>query len=448
MIKIKKYTTEQIAEIIGGELVGLDVVIDSVSTDTREENLENSCFFAISGNNYDGVDYIDIAIEKGAKVIVTEKKFDTNITAIYVKNVRESFLKFASENIGKSKIIAVTGSVGKTSVKELIRGILSKKYKVMATIENHNNEIGVAQTLFSITDEDFCIVEMGMRKRGEIDLLARACKPYISVITNAGIAHLERLGSEKEIFKAKCEVLSHTSLCAVVPFEDRFLSLDYKTVKPIFIGDKDIFIESFYYDEDGIKYVVKNNILNEKAEFKMKTFFLHDVKNSLIAYCVSRLLGISLENIQEGILEFKNCKNRGNIYSHRGITIIDDSYNSSYDGLVSALEGLISYSKIKGKVPYAVLGDMLEIGKKSEKYHKKIGVFARELGVEKLYCYGDFAKFICEGFNGGECFSSKELLFQAVLNDLAGNEVVLIKASHMERFDTIAKKLKERINEY
>ncbi len=449
MIRTRAYRASEIAKIVDGELVGEDTLIDKISTDTREEWLDGICFFALSGDTFNGSDFIELAVKKGVKLIVTQKIVQCNAPVIYVKDARIAFLKLAGDNIGKTKIIGVTGSVGKTTVKEMIKSVLSKKYKVCGTLDNHNNEIGVAQALFSITDEDFCVLEMGMRKRGEIDLLASVSKPFVSVIVNAGNAHLEKLGSEEEIFKAKCEILSHTQEYSILPSENRFKELDLGDVAPIFIGESgDIFLEDILFETDGITYRARDKLFNTDFTVKIESLFAHNCTNSLIAYCIGRLFDIPLESIQKGILEFKNCKNRENVFKLDKITIIDDCYNSSYNSLKSALKALIQYSQLERKPSYAIIGDMLEIGENSKKYHEKIGEFARKIGVKKLYCYGEFSRYIYKGFKGGQEFFSKESLIDAFLSDIGKNDgVVLVKASRGMEFEKIIEILKERINE-
>ena len=447
MFKTKKYTALEIAKIVGGRLFGKNIEIENVFTDTREEKIFNACFFALKGENFDGTNYIDEAISRGATLVVAEEEVNVEAPVIYVNDTREAFLRLSANNIGKTKIIAITGSSGKTTVKEMVKSVLAQEYKVCATSANDNNEIGVAKTLFSISDHDFCILEMGMRSRGEIGLLASIVKPYISVITNIGLAHLGRLGSEDEIFNAKCELLPFTSKYAIVPCEERFRKANFARAEPIFVGnDGKIKVDNVNYVDNKIRFNIVDQIFDSSNEFEIQSPFFHDCKNFLIAYLIGRLLNVSVQKIQAEIFEFKNFKNRGNVFEIKGITIIDDCYNCSYNGLKSSIAGLISYAKANNKIPCAVLGDMLEIGIDSYKYHREIGEFARKSGVKKLFCKGEFSCAYCEGFEGGKRCSTTSELVESIVNSLNGDEIILVKASRGERFELVIDEMKERLN--
>ena len=208
MYKIKSTTNEEIAKMLNGNLIGKNDIIKYISTDTREEFYDNTCFIALRGNSFDGNDFINDAINKNCALIIADKNINCNIPIIVVDDTKRAFGLLAKFLSNKTDVIGITGSVGKTTVKEMLSLILREKYNIAGTFKNENNEIGVAKTLLSQINNDCCIVEMGMRGLGEIEWLSYLAEPKISIITNCGTAHLERLGSEANIFKAKTEILS------------------------------------------------------------------------------------------------------------------------------------------------------------------------------------------------------------------------------------------------
>lgn len=450
MIKTKKYSADQIAKIVDGRLIGKDLIIDKISTDTREVSLEGACFFALKGKNYNAEDFIDTAIEKGANVIISTKDCPKSIASIIVNDTTEAFLALARHNKGKTRIIGITGSNGKTTVKEMLYSIFSKQYKTSCTFDNHNNELGVAEALLSITDEEFCIVEMGMRALGEISLLSSLTSPYISVITSIGASHIGRLGSYEGIFKAKTEILDFASGFAVVPAEEKFKGICYKDTLPIFVGSGgDFEARGISYTQNGIKFLVRDNNLSKEYLIEVPSVFEHDCHNATMAFSVAKICDIKTEFIKSGILEFKNCKNRGEIIKKQDITIINDTYNASFDSVKSAILSLKKYA-INNKITHtvAILGAMLENGERAEEFHLKIGQIAKENSIENIYTYGELGKDICRGFGGGACFDTKEDLENYILENMMPNSLYLVKASRKEGFETIAEKMKERLNEY
>ncbi len=450
MIKTKRYSASQIAKIVGGKLIGEDLIIDKISTDTREEMLEGTCFFALKGENYNAEDFIDIAIEKGASIIISTKVYPKSKASIIVEDTIKAFLSLARHNKGKTRVIGITGSNGKTTVKEMLRSILSKQYKISCTLDNHNNELGVAETLLSIIDDDFCIVEMGMRALGEISLLSSLTSPYISVITSVGASHIGRLGSYENILKAKIEILDFASGFAVVPADEKFKRISYKDTLPIFVGNGgDFEIRNISYAQDGIKFLVRDNNLSKDYFIEVPSAFEHDCHNAAMALTVAKICGVKTEFIKSGILEFKNCKNRGEIIKKQDVTIINDTYNASFDSVKSAILSLKKYAINNERIhELAILGAMLENGEKSEKFHFKIGQIARENSIENIYTYGELGNCICLGFGGGICFNKKEDLENYVVENMMPNSVYLVKASRREGFETITEKMKERLNEY
>ena len=448
MIKITPISAYELADFLGVKRPAKDCNIENISFDTREKFQKNTCFIALEGENFSGDSFLNEAIKKGAVCVVSKLKTAGNVSFISVFDTKKVILKLASREIKNTKIIAVTGSVGKTTVKEMIKAVLVQEYKVCSSFENENNEVGVAKTLFSISNDDFCIVEMGMRGLGEIDTLADDCKPFISVITNCGRAHIERLGTKENIFKAKCEILKHTNAFCIVPFEKRFENLNYGKVRPFYIGNGgDIELGRIKKSKNGIIADVIDNLYNDIVRLNIPSIFSHDAVNALIAYLVGRLCGVNIENIKKGILEFKNCQNRGKLLKVGDFEIIDDSYNASFEGSEQAIISLSEYARLIGKIPILIFGDMLEIGEYSSEYHQKIGQIARKNGIVSIICCGEYSDDLCKGFGGGVQLESVEEIEHYILTKAPKGSVFLIKASRKMNFDKIVKDLKERINE-
>ena len=448
MIKTKKYKASEIAKIVNGELIGNDFSIEFISFNSKETSKTPFLFIPLKGERFDAENFVDEAVDNGAKIVLSSKKRKLNVSLIYVEDTKKALYKLAEHNKGDTKIIGITGSNGKTTVKEMVLSVLSQKYKACGTKENHNNEIGVSQTLLSITDEDFCVVEMGMRGLGEIDFLAKLSKPYISIVTNIGRAHIERLKNENNIFLAKSEILKYTPKYAIVPGEKRFKKILKKTTIPVFIGRYgDLKIGKIKRENSGIKYEIIDKNLNRKYSAQIHSMYKHDLKNSLIAFSVGKICKIDPKMILKGIFEFENLKNRGSIEKIGKFTIINDSYNSSYESLKCAILGALELANFENKRTILVLGDMLELGDFSEKIHHKIGDFSRKMGVFNIVAMGKFSSFICKGFRGGEICNSTCEIVEYIMKNVGEKDIILIKASRALHFEKILEGLKEKYDE-
>ncbi len=439
MISIKPRRASEIAEIVLGELVGEDSLIDKICLNSKEKMGAGCCFVAIKGEKYDGNDFIDEAFENGATLVISERKI-TGGACLLVDNTRIALLELARANKGNTKIIGITGSVGKTTVKNMIISVLSQKYSVIGTKENQNNEIGVAITLLGITNEDFCVVEMGMRALGEIDLLSSYALPETAVITNAKTSHIEMLGSEENILRAKMEILNYTPKYAVLPCDMRLKARDFSDIKTIFV-DEEIDISRCIYFDGGIKFFINENY---SSEMKIYSYNLHNIYNASIAYHIGKLYGLTDTQICKGLLCFKQDKLREEYLEINGVTVINDCYNSSYESLKSSLISLVKYGETKGKKPNALIGDILELGIYSEEIHTKIGKLCRELEIKGLYLYGDNVKYIKIGAGYGEYFENKEELIKELCQKLNKDDVLLVKASRGLKFENIIEEMKKR----
>ncbi len=443
MIEIKPQKASELANTLNGKLYGKDCNIDKVTIDTREDISENACFFAIHGKRVDGHDYCKVAREKGVRLLVVDKRADVDSSYILVQDTKIALGALAKNNINKTKIVAVTGSVGKTTVKNMIISVLQQKYKVCGTVGNENNEIGVPLTLLNIKDEDFCVVEMGMRGSGEIDYLASIAQPETVVITNAMTSHIERLKTKENIFLAKCEILNYNPKNAILPSEKRFFDLknDCK-VKKIFVGkDGNLLLENVNYNNESIFFNVK---FNENYSKKMKIYSIniHDAQNAVFAYAVGKIYNLSDNEIAKGLLEYKHEKMRSELQEVNGILIINDCYNASYESVKSSLEALVNLSKIKNKNPCALLGDMLELGDEAKLYHEKIGAICTALNLKKVFYIGAHSQEIKKHFKSAVIVDNISDAGKILLSKIDKNDMLLVKASRKMNFEKIIADIK------
>lgn len=445
VIHIDPTSSKKIAEIIEAKVYGnLDVVIDEVSLDSRS-NMKNCVFFAIEGKQYDGNSYIENAIENGAKLIVTSKEptLKFGVSIMVVNDTKKALGLLSKALKGQEKIVGITGSVGKTTVKDMTKLVLEEKYSVNSTENNYNNEIGVPLTLFKGKNCDFNVIEMGMRGLGEIEWLSYISDPEISIITNVGSSHLERLKNKDNVFRAKTEIIKHTKKFAILPNENEFHSLDYGTLTPLFIGKGgDCFIDKIYSNGEMTAFDVsfKGELIHG---IELNSISEHMAHNALFAISVGKICGIGNEDIRKSLKKYKGREMREEISQIGELTIINDCYNASYESMVASIKSAKNFGKIHRKNVIAVLGDMLELGEYSKEFHYRIGELSRDLGIKNIYATGEFGGCILDGFFGGEYFEDKNQIATALINSLNGDEVVLFKASRGIHLDTVITQMKE-----
>jgi UDP-N-acetylmuramoyl-tripeptide--D-alanyl-D-alanine ligase len=427
----------EVATMAQGELFGDDVMINSISTDTRKL-LKDDLFVALEGENFDGHKFIDEDVEKIVGGVLVHKKVDTNVPQVLVGDTLEGLSCWAKawRGIVDPRLVAVTGSNGKTTVKQMLNSVLSGVGSTCCTQGNLNNHIGVPLTLLSLRKNNkYAVIEMGANHHGEIDHLTKLGQPDVAVITNAGPAHLEGFGSVAGVAQAKGEIINGVkpSGAVVLNADDQYIDVwleKAKHLKIITFGFSAVANVRGEIDANNVLSVIA---WGEKININLPLTGKHNASNALAAIAASYEMGVALQDIKQGLESVDQVK--GRLQSKEGIsgsTIIDDTYNANPASLHAAIEMLCS----QPKEPWLVLGDMGELGADAEVIHAQIGEEAKTAGVKKLFGLGELAKHAVKGFGeNGFHFDQHEQLSEK-LSHLANSQCcILVKGSrsmHME----------------
>ncbi|MGU9538764.1 UDP-N-acetylmuramoyl-tripeptide--D-alanyl-D-alanine ligase [Clostridium tepidum] len=451
---------EEIIKAVNGELVitGEKDEYNSVSTDTRKIK-KGDIFIALKGENFNGNNFVETAIEKGAALcIVSELKFDKEKVnkssyIVKVKNTNKAILDLAKYYKSKLdiKVVAITGSTGKTSTKDLVAAVLSEKYKVFKTEGNFNNEIGLPLMIFKLDKSyDIAVLEMGMNHLNEIHNMAEAAKPDIAIITNIGISHIENLGSRENILKAKLEVtdfFGNDNVLIINGDNDILSNFESDKYKVYKIGTEDKFDfngQNLILEEESIKFDILEQGKIAYKGFKVNVPGKHNVLNSLIAVASGKILDMDYKDIQNGIKKLEATSMRLDIIKENGFTIINDCYNASPDSMKAAIDVM---KNINGKRTIAILGTMMELGNESYKAHREVSEYAKEKQVDLLFSIGEFNEAYREGFeetnkdNYRSFFNNKEAAIY-IKNIIRDGDVILVKASRAMKLEEIVEELK------
>jgi UDP-N-acetylmuramoyl-tripeptide--D-alanyl-D-alanine ligase len=405
----KPLKISQIAEMCGGSIYtdfGGDDEIKHICTDSREAE-KNCLFLAIRGEKVDGHNYINKAAELGAACAIAEHAVDgANIPLIIVEDTLAAIAAlstaYAEEYHSAVRKVAVTGSVGKTTAKEMISAVLGASHKVYKSDGNYNSTIGMPLSQLEITsDTEFAVLEMGMSQAGEISVMSRCARPDVAVITNIGNSHIEFFDSRAGIASAKLEVMEGLSkdglllLCGGEPLLSEVGSWDGRVKYYAACGDNDIHAENV--STAGGKTVFDAVVCGTRINgVEIFAIGKHNVHAALSAIGVALHFGISEEDIRRGLLEYRTVGMRQQILEVGGVTIINDCYNASPESMRAASEVLSTLASEKGGKKIALLGDMLELGEFSSDLHYSVGEHFGAMGV-RLFTFGESAERIADG---------------------------------------------------
>lgn len=439
----------EIIKVTNGNLVyGEDTEIINFTRNTKEIN-NGDVFIGLKGNKDGSLFYLD-ALKNGAKGVIVNKgvidnyEYVDNTFVLEVDDTLKALGQIASLKRSKYNIpiVAITGSVGKTSTKDIVASVLSQKYKVLKTEGNLNNDIGMPLMILKLKDEDLLVLEMGMNHLGEISYLSNIAKPTLAIITNVGTAHIGNLGSRENILKAKLEITEGLSGKLIINNDNDMLHNYYLSNKDNIItvginNDSDIMAKDISY-EGNTSYKYNDTLINLKVGGEA---FIY---NSMLAIAAGKELGLSMEEIKKGIESFELTKNRLQTYNVNGYKIIDETYNANYDSMREAITNLGKESGRK----IAVLGDMLELGDYSKEIHSNIGKVVNDNNLDLLVTVGKDSKYINDNSNIENVhFSTNEEAIKYLKETLTTGDVVLLKASNSLNFIEIVNAIKGESNE-
>ena len=413
-----------------------------ISTDTR--TIEKGDFYLpLKGVSFDGEKFINQAIEKGAigAFCTTPQAVENQVTLLQVDDTLKAYLELANFRREKLNftVVAITGSSGKTTTKELVASVLSEKFKTFKTPLNHNNEIGFCQTIFEAPDDtQVLVLEMGMRGLGEIELLSKYSEPDITIISNVGTAHIGRLGSRENIAKAKCEIVKYQRGNVFIAHDDEFIK---NTVQ--FDGEK------IYYSLRDVKILEKKERYS-KFGYQNNIYELnvggdYNIENALSAINAGMKLGMNVEEIQDGLKKYAPIEKRWEAVNANGYEIINDSYNANPESMRAFIDTI--FELYKNSV--IILGDMGELGDDEIRYHKELGIYInshKNLTDDiMVLSIGNLSKYITDDVK--KCYSKHfETIEDAVdfiKNNVIKQRKIFLKASRSMKFERIIEELKK-----
>ncbi len=443
------------AELIVGNP---DLILNNFSKDTRTIK-KNDVYLGIKGGKNDGNNFYEDAFQKGACCCILDNLENVDVlkysdkTIIKVEDTVKCLQQLATykRSMYDIPVIAITGSVGKTSTKDMIYEVISKKYKTLKTEGNLNNHIGLPLTILRLKEEEALVVEMGMNHLSEIRLLSKIAQPTIAIITNVGTAHIGLLGSRENILKAKLEILEGLTPDGIVIInnDNDLLHQECKNLKQKYnittIGiENNSSIMATEIEEEPFNSKFKIGKDNIEVNIGSRPF----IYNSLIAYATGIMLNVDKKKIKDAI---KNCKisphRLEKIINQKGVTIIDDTYNANVDSMISAIKILGS---VQNKRRIALLGDMLELGKYAEQLHRIVGQEVAKNKIDILITVGSLTKnylkeeAIKNHFDQKNIFSfnSYEETLEPLKKLLTNNDIILLKGSNSMNITKIVEKIK------
>ncbi len=449
---IEALLVEEIVKATGGTLIRgeLTDTVKGISIDSR--TLESdTLFIPIKGENFDGHTFIKDVCNACLGYLTEQDDECEEGFCIKVESTKKALLDLASYYRSKFQVtvVGVTGSVGKTTTKEFIYSVLSEYGPTLKTEGNFNNEIGLPLTLFGLkSTHKLAVIEMGMSAFGEIERLSRCAKPDIAVITNIGTSHIEYLGSQEGILKAKLEILKGLKPGGklIVNGDDEYLSSEDVLYDRICVGinscENDIIAKNVTPDDEGITFKVDNE------EYRINIIGVHNVYNALVSIAAGRCIGIDNNAIKKGLAKFKSDGIRQNILKLKKCTIVNDCYNASPQSMCASLEVLKSIAKENRKI--AVLGDMKELGERSANYHFEVGAYAAQKKcADVLLLIGEHSQHIADGAisyglssENVHIFETNDEMIEFLKSFIEIDDNLLVKGSRAMKLEVIAEELK------
>ncbi|HHF2908576.1 TPA: UDP-N-acetylmuramoyl-tripeptide--D-alanyl-D-alanine ligase [Vibrio alginolyticus] len=450
-----KVTLSQIADITRGERFGDDLLIDAVSTDTRTID-RGALFVALVGERFDAHNFCQQAVDAGAGALLVEKRLDVNVPQIVVSDTKLAWGEFASwvHQACKTPTVAITGSCGKTTVKEMVASILQLKGKVLFTAGNFNNDIGVPLTLLrSQQDDDYAVIELGANHIGEIAYTTQLVKPDIALVNNVAAAHLEGFGSIDGVKQAKGEIYQGLSAGGIAIVN---LDSNGEAKWDEVLADKKVI--TFSQSNTDADFFASNIVLNaageasfdlhiaassQEIELSLGIIGQHNVANAIAASIIALQMGATLEEVRAGLKHLNKVKGRVEVEAlSEKIKLIDDSYNASVPAMKAAVDLLAAFPGQR----WLILGNMAELGEESLALHRQVGEHAAPQKFEHVLTYGADAKVIsdlCQGIHFETHQEMIEYIKQHLDQAVPENHTILVKGANGARMFEVAAALKE-----
>lgn len=447
---MERLKLSEIAKWCKGKVNGKyqEIYVENISTDTR--NLKKGdLFIALKGERYDGHWFLRDAFEKGAIGAIISENFDYK-EGILIK-VKDTLIalgdickNYREKKLKNMHVIGITGSDGKTTTKEIVKNIISSKFKTIGTIGNFNNQIGLPLSILQAKgDTEFGVFEMGMNKKGEIDYLSKICQPNSCIITNIGVAHIGFFKKREEIAEAKSEIFKNLTGPKNV-FLNRdsdlywYLKKRAKSKNLVSVGVKKNSDLKGFFIEEGIDFFIFEV---EGKKYKMNFWNTSFVYSGLFGIAIGKKFGIEGKFVENVLEELKPLKGRGEITKNE-IFIIDESYNSNPYSLKNSL---LCFERKNFERKIAVLGDMAELGKFSNFYHNYIGKLLRNLKIDIVLTFGEKSKIISDASKKGLHFYEIENLKNYLKKIIKKNDAIFIKGSRILKLEEVVDFLKKEI---
>ncbi len=445
-----------IVKAVNGQLLGTDEIVQSVGSDSRAI-VSKQLFVAIKGENFDGNQFAENAISQGATAVLVSDALTKARPAIVVDDTRMALGQLAKHwrNQFAMPVIAITGSNGKTTTKEMLSAILGAATKdatkVHATVGNLNNDIGMPLTLLKLRKEHaYAVIEMGMNHLGEIDYLSRIAQPTVALINNAGTAHIGELGSRENIAKAKGEIFNGLSAngVAVINADDAF-SAYWQSLnagkKIITFGlNQTADVTASYAEIDGLSHV-QLTTPSGTVKFKLNVLGKHNISNALAASAAAVALGVGNQDIADGLQNMQAVHSRLQRQAGlNGAQLIDDTYNANPDSMRAAIDVLAAMDSPR----VFVMGDMGELGADAAKMHAEIGLYAKQKGIAHLLAFGEMSAHAVTAFGeGAQHFSVLDDVIDHAKKLMQKNTTVLVKGSRFMKMERVVEQLTQQNQE-